>query len=48
MKENVSTLWGMLYAGDVHIASRIAGELERMLTVTVTACEAFGLTISEV
>ena len=43
----VRRLWGMLYAGDAGIASRSSEGLERMMTVIVTACSAFGLTVSE-
>ena len=37
----------MLYADDVGIASRSSEGPERMMTVIVTACSAFGLTVSE-
>ena len=37
----------MLYADDAGIVSRSSEELERMMTVIVTACSAFGLTVSE-
>ena len=45
-KEEVQRLWGMLYAGDADIVSRSSEGLERMMMVIVTACSAFGLTIS--
>ena len=37
----------MLYADDAGIASRSPEGLEKMMTVIVTACAAFGLTVSE-
>ena len=37
----------MLYADDVRIVSQSSEGLERMMTVIVTACSAFGLTVSE-
>ena len=37
----------MLYADDAAIVSRPSEGLERMMTVIVTACSAFGLTVSE-
>ena len=37
----------MLYADDAGIVSRSSGGLERVVTVIVTACSAFGLTVSE-
>ena len=37
----------MLYADDAAIASRSPNGLEGMMTVIVTACAAFGLTVSE-
>jgi len=40
-------LWGMLYADDAGIVSRSPEGLEKMMTVIVTACAAFGLTVSE-
>ena len=46
-EEEVQRLWGMLYADDAGIVSRSSGGLERMITVIVTACSAFGLTVSE-
>ena len=45
--EEVQRLWGMLYADDAGIVSRSSEELERMMTVIVTACSAFGFTVSE-
>ena len=43
----VQRLWGMLYADDAGIVSRSSEGLERMMTVIVTACSSFGLTVSE-
>ena len=40
-------MWGMLYADDASIVSRSPEGLEKMRTVIVTACAAFGLTVSE-
>ena len=40
-------MWGMLYADDAGIVSRSPEGLEKMMTVIVTACAAFGLTVSE-
>ena len=37
----------MLYADDAGMVSRSSEGLERMMTVIVTACSAFGLTVSE-
>ena len=37
----------MLYADDAGIVSRSPEGLEKMLTVIVTACDAFGLSVSE-
>ena len=37
----------MLYADDAGIVSRLPEGLETMMTVIVTACAAFGLTVSE-
>ena len=37
----------MLYADDASIVSRSPKGLEKMMTVIVTACAAFGLTVSE-
>ena len=45
--EGVQRLWGMLYADDAGIVSRSLEGLERMMTVIVTACSSFGLTVSE-
>ena len=45
--DEVQTLWGMLYADDAGIVSRSSEGLERMMTVIVTACSSFGLTVSE-
>ena len=40
-------LWGVLYADDAVIVSRSSRGLEKMMTVIVTACSSFGLTVSE-
>ena len=45
--EAAQTLWGMLYADDAGSVSRSPEGLEKMMTVIVTACAAFGLTVSE-
>ena len=45
--EEVLRLWGMLYADNADIVSRSSERLERMMTVIVTACSSFGLTVSE-
>lgn len=45
--EEDHTLWGMMYADDADVASPSPGGLEKILTVIVTACGAFGLTVSE-
>ena len=37
----------MLYADDAGIVSRLSEGLERVMTVIVNACSAFGLTVSE-
>ena len=37
----------MLYADDAGIVSRSSEGLERMMTVIMTACSSFGLTVSE-
>ena len=47
-EEEAQTMWGMLYADDVGIVSRSPEEgLEKMMTVIMAACAAFGLTVSE-
>ena len=46
-EEEVQRLWGMLYADDAGIVSRSSEGLERTMTVIVTACSAFGLTVFE-
>ena len=46
-EEEVQRLLGMLYADDAGIVSRSSERLERMMTVIVTSCSAFGLTASE-
>ena len=43
-EEEAQTFWGMLYADDAGVVSRSPEGLERMMTVIVTACVAFGLT----
>ena len=45
--DEVQRLWRMLYADDAGIISRSSEGLERMMTVIVTACSSFGLTVSE-
>ena len=45
--EEVQRLWGMLNSDDAGIVSRSSQGLERMMTVIVTACSSFGLTVSE-
>ena len=47
-RSEMQRLWGMLYANDVGIVSRSSEALERMMTLIVTSCSAFGLTVSEV
>ena len=37
----------MLYAGEAGIVSRPSEGLEKMMTVIVTTCSSFGLTVSE-
>ena len=46
-EEKVQRLWGMLHADDAGIVSRSSEGLERMMTVIVTACSTFVLTVSE-
>ena len=46
-EEEVPRLWGMLYADDAGIVSRSSEGVEKMMTVIVTACSAFGLTVFE-
>ena len=43
-EEEAQTLWGMLYADDAGIVSQSPKGLGKM-TVIVTACAAFGLTV---
>ena len=45
--EEVQRSWGMLYADDAGIVSRSSERLEKIMTVIVTACSSFGLTVSE-
>ena len=45
--EEVQRLWGTLYADNTGIASRSSEGLERIMTVIVTTCSSFGLTVSE-
>ena len=40
-------MWGMLRADDASLVSRSPAGLEKMMTVIVTVCAAFGLTVSE-
>ena len=40
-------LWGILYADDAGIVSRSPEGLKRIMTVIVTACSLFGLTVSD-
>ena len=46
-EEAAQTLWRMLYADDAEIVSRLPEELDKIMAVIVTACAAFGLTVSE-
>ena len=45
-EEEAQRVWGMTYADDAGIVSYSSEGLERMMTVIVTACSAFGLTVS--
>ena len=45
--EEVQRLWGMLYADDAVIVSRSSEGPDRMMTVILTTCSAFELTVSE-
>ena len=47
-EEETQTLWGILYADDAGIVPRSPKGMEKMMTAIVTACAAFGLTVSEV
>ena len=40
-------MWGMLYADDAGTVSRSPDGIENMMTVIMTACSAFVLTVSE-
>ena len=40
-------LWGMLYADDAGVVSRLTEQLRKMMGVIVVVCTAFGLTVSE-
>ena len=40
-------LWGMLYADDAAVVSQSLEQLRKMMVVTMTVCEAFGLTVSK-
>ena len=40
-------VWGMLFADDAGIVSRLAEGLAKLMTVIVTVFEAAGLTVSE-
>ena len=44
---SIRVLWAMLYADDAGIASRSQASLEKMMTVIVEVCAAFGLIVSE-
>ena len=46
-QEAAQTWWEKLYADDVGVVSRSPDGLGRMMTVIVTACAVFGLTVSE-
>ena len=46
-EKETQTLWGMPYADDAGIVSRSPEGLQKMMTVIVTACAAFGLTASD-
>ena len=41
-------LWGVLYADNAGIVSRSQEGVESMVTVILTACSAFGLTVFDV
>ena len=41
-------LWGTLYDDDARIVLQSPEGLERVMTVTIIACSAFGITVSEV
>ena len=43
----VTPLWGMLYADDAGVVSRLPEQLRKMMEVIVVVCAAFGLTVSE-
>ena len=42
-----TSLWGMLHADDAGVVSQSPEQLRKMMVVIVTACAAFGLTVSE-
>ena len=42
-----TSLWGMLYADDAGVVSKLHEQLRKMMDVIVTVCAAFGLTVSE-
>ena len=44
-EEAAQTLWEIVYADDAGIVSRSPEGLEKIMTVIVTACAAFGLTV---
>ena len=46
-EEEAQRLWGMMYAYDAGIVSRSPTGLASMMTVIVTACLAFGLTVPD-
>ena len=46
-EKETQVLWAMLYADDKGIVSRSPNGLKRMMEVVMTACAAFGRTVSE-
>ena len=40
-------LWGMLYADDAGVITRLPEQLRKLMGVIVVVCAAFGLTVSE-
>ena len=42
-----TSLWGMLYADDAGVVSRLPKKLRKMMVVIVVVCAGFGLTVSE-
>ena len=47
IRDRAQTLWEMLYAYDAGTVSQSPKGLEKTVTVIVTACAAFELTVSE-